>query len=225
MPHIDQIEKVTLNRVIKFFVDNLHYTYLGDLHDSETAISCSSVSMPIWRLRADIRTSCLVGRLMSLCTQRAISRTGCMMPTKRFTVCSYTVPRSLKKREKHLKLCSFLTFLILHRMTLPLPRSFCSVVGENTKRPDLVIYVNGIALIRSWYLKAWIPWALHWAKAIRFAISSYASLLKRGAICRTINNSITRAALHRYHRSEPLLCYVVSLILSHALSHTPSLSA
>ena len=47
MSHIDQIEKATQNRVIKFFVDNLHYTYLGDLHDSETAISCSSVSMPI----------------------------------------------------------------------------------------------------------------------------------------------------------------------------------
>ena len=37
MPHIDQIEKVTQKRVIKFFVDKLHYTYLGDLHDSENS--------------------------------------------------------------------------------------------------------------------------------------------------------------------------------------------
>ena len=37
MPHIDQIEKATQNRVIKFFVDKLHYTYLGDLHDSENS--------------------------------------------------------------------------------------------------------------------------------------------------------------------------------------------
>ena len=37
MPQIDAIEKVTQNRVIKFFVDKLHYTYLGDLHDSENS--------------------------------------------------------------------------------------------------------------------------------------------------------------------------------------------
>ena len=37
MPHIDQIEKATQNRVIKFYVDKLHYTYLGDLHNSENS--------------------------------------------------------------------------------------------------------------------------------------------------------------------------------------------
>ena len=37
MSHIDQVEKVTQNRVIKFFVDKLHYTYLDDLHDSENS--------------------------------------------------------------------------------------------------------------------------------------------------------------------------------------------
>ena len=37
MPQIDQIEKATQNRVIKFFVDKLNYTYLGDLHDSENS--------------------------------------------------------------------------------------------------------------------------------------------------------------------------------------------
>ena len=37
MSNIDQIEKATQNRVIKFFVDKLHYTYLGDLHDSENS--------------------------------------------------------------------------------------------------------------------------------------------------------------------------------------------
>lgn len=37
MPKIDQIEKVTQNRVVKFFVDKLHYTYLGDLRDSENS--------------------------------------------------------------------------------------------------------------------------------------------------------------------------------------------
>lgn len=36
MSHIDPIEK-TQNRIIKFFVDKLHYTYLGGLHDSQNS--------------------------------------------------------------------------------------------------------------------------------------------------------------------------------------------
>jgi len=37
MPDIDQIEKATQKRVINFFKDKLHYTYLGDLHDRENS--------------------------------------------------------------------------------------------------------------------------------------------------------------------------------------------
>ena len=37
MQNIDQIEKATQSRVVKFFIDKLHYTYLGDLHDSENS--------------------------------------------------------------------------------------------------------------------------------------------------------------------------------------------
>lgn len=37
MSKIDPIEKITQNRVVKFFVDKLHYTYLGNLHDNENA--------------------------------------------------------------------------------------------------------------------------------------------------------------------------------------------
>ena len=37
MSKIDPIEKATQSRVLKLFVDKLHYTYLGDLHDSENS--------------------------------------------------------------------------------------------------------------------------------------------------------------------------------------------
>ncbi len=37
MNNIDSIERITQNRIVKFFVDKLHYTYLGDLHDSENS--------------------------------------------------------------------------------------------------------------------------------------------------------------------------------------------
>ena len=35
MPNIGDSERKTQSRVVKFFRDKLHYTYLGNLHDSE----------------------------------------------------------------------------------------------------------------------------------------------------------------------------------------------
>ena len=35
MPNIGDSERKTQNRVVEFFRDKLHYTYLGNLHDSE----------------------------------------------------------------------------------------------------------------------------------------------------------------------------------------------
>jgi type I restriction enzyme R subunit len=35
MPNIGDSERKTQNRVVKFFKNKLHYTYLGNLHDRE----------------------------------------------------------------------------------------------------------------------------------------------------------------------------------------------
>ena len=37
MSNIGDSERKTQNRVVKFFKNNLHYTYLGNLHDSENS--------------------------------------------------------------------------------------------------------------------------------------------------------------------------------------------
>jgi hypothetical protein len=37
MSHIGDSERATQNRVIRFFCDELHYTYLGNLHDTDNS--------------------------------------------------------------------------------------------------------------------------------------------------------------------------------------------
>lgn len=37
MPNIGDSERKTQTRVVKFFQKDLHYTYLGSLHDSENS--------------------------------------------------------------------------------------------------------------------------------------------------------------------------------------------
>ena len=145
MPHIDRIEKVTQNRVVKFFVDKLHYTYLGDLHDSEN----SNIMQE--RLYAYLTGK---GGYSDKLASRAIDelvRTAGNLQHGLYDA-NKEVYRLLKYGAKVVeeageapKTVFFLNF------SDPAQNDFAvaeevTVVGENTKRPDLVVYVNGIAL-------------------------------------------------------------------------------
>ena len=50
MPNIGDSERKTQNRVVKFFRDKLHYTYLGNLHDSENS-NVMQERLHAWLLR------------------------------------------------------------------------------------------------------------------------------------------------------------------------------
>ena len=145
MPQIDQIEKATQNRVIKFFVDKLHYTYLGDLHDSEN----SNIMQE--RLYAYLTEK---GGYSDKLARRAIDelvRTAGNLQHGLYDA-NKEVYRLLKYGAKVVeeageapKTVFFLNFSDIAQNDFAIAEEV-TVVGENTKRPDLVIYVNGIAL-------------------------------------------------------------------------------
>ena len=145
MPQIDQIEKATQNRVIKFFVDKLHYTYLGDLHDGEN----SNIMQE--RLYAYLTGK---GGYSDKLARRAIDelvRTASNLQHGLYDA-NKEVYRLLKYGAKVVeeageapKTVFFLNFSDVAQNDFAIAEEV-TVVGENTKRPDLVIYVNGIAL-------------------------------------------------------------------------------
>lgn len=145
MPRIDAIEKVTQNRVIKFFVDKLHYTYLGDLHDSEN----SNIMQE--RLYAYLTGK---GGYSDKLASRAIDelvRTAGNLQHGLYDA-NKEVYRLLKYGAKVVeeageapKTVFFLNFADTAQNDFAVAEEV-TVVGENTKRPDLVVYVNGIAL-------------------------------------------------------------------------------
>lgn len=145
MPDIDQIEKATQNRVIKFFVDKLHYTYLGNLHDIENENIMQE------RLYAYLTEK---GGYSEKLANRAIDmlvRTSSNLQHGVYDA-NKEVYRLLKYGAKVKeeaggaeKTVFFIDF------DEPLKNDFAiaeevTVVYENEKRPDLVIYINGIAL-------------------------------------------------------------------------------
>lgn len=145
MTQIDQIEKATQNRVIKFFVDKLHYTYLGDLHDSENS---NIMQEHLYAYLTD------KGGYSDKLARRAIDelvRTTGNLQHGLYDA-NKEVYRLLKYGAKVVeevgeapKTVFFLNFSDIAQNDFAIAEEV-TVVGENTKRPDLVIYVNGIAL-------------------------------------------------------------------------------
>ena len=145
MPQIDQIEKATQNRVIKFFVDKLHYTYLGDLHDSEN----SNIMQE--RLYAYLTGKAGYSDKLARRAIDELVRTAGNLQHGLYDA-NKEVYRLLKYGAKVVeeagdapKTVFFLNFSDVSQNDFAIAEEV-TVVGENTKRPDLVIYVNGIAL-------------------------------------------------------------------------------
>ena len=145
MPHIDQIEKATQNRVVKFFVDKLHYTYLGNLHDSENS-----------NIMQDRLYAYLTGKggYSDKLAQRAIDefmRTagnlqhGLYDANKQVYGLLKYGAKVVEEAGEAPKTVFFINYSDPTKNDFAIAEEV-TVVGENTKRPDLVIYVNGIAL-------------------------------------------------------------------------------
>ena len=145
MPDIDQIEKATQNRVINLFKDKLHYTYLGDLHDSENEnimqerlyaylIGKGGYPDKLARLAIDM--------LIRASTNLQHGLYYANKEVYRLLKYGAKVKEDVGESEKTIFFINFEDviendFAIAEEVT---------VVGDNVKRPDLVIYVNGIAL-------------------------------------------------------------------------------
>ena len=145
MPQIDAIEKATQNRVIKFFVDKLHYTYLGDLHDGD------NYNVMIDRLYAYLTgkggySQTLAKKALEVLVHAANNlQPGLYDANKEvYRLLKYgaKVKENPGEAEKTVYFIDWNDtskndFYIAEEVT---------VVGNHTKRPDIVVYVNGIAL-------------------------------------------------------------------------------
>ena len=145
MPHIDQIEKITQNRVIKFFVDKLHYTYFGDLHDSENSNIMQERLYAYLTGKGGYSDKLALRAIDELVRTASNLQRGLYDANKQvYCLLKYGAKISEEAGEAP-KTVFFINF------ENPAENDFAiaeevTVVGNNTKRPDLVVYVNGIAL-------------------------------------------------------------------------------
>ena len=144
MPHIGDSERATQNRVIRFFRERLGYAWLGDLRDS-----VNGNIMPE-RLRASLlgrgcSETLAAGAIAALEKAAADLQQGLYAANKAvYSLLKYGAKVREAPGEAE-KTVYFIDFEDSGKNDFALAEEV-TVAGNNPKRPDLVIYVNGIAL-------------------------------------------------------------------------------
>lgn len=146
MNQIGDAEIKTQNRIIRFFQDRLDYSYLGDLHEQENK-NIRTADLTAWLLRQGY-SEILARRAVDELVKAAGNLQGGLYDANKnvYTLLKYgaKVKESPGTPEKTV-------FFINWDLSTPYINDFAiaeevTVVGNCVKRPDLVVYVNGIAL-------------------------------------------------------------------------------
>ena len=138
-------ERKTQDRVIRLLSDQLSYTYLGNLHDQENT-NIRESDCRAW-LRSNNYSDAVIDKaLFELKKSTALNPTEDLYPVNKSVYEKLRYGLRIKDEQSGL-----LPTVWLIDWKEPLRNHFAiaeevTVKGERTKRPDIVIYVNGIAL-------------------------------------------------------------------------------
>ena len=146
MSIIGQKERATQNRVVKLFQQHLGYTYYGDWQDRADNTNIEEQYLRAWLTKQGVDDGLITQALRKL-KQEAIMGDGKKLYHANKQV--YSLLRyGVKVRQGQGENAKTVWLIDWDN---PLNNEFAiaeevSVKGENTKRPDIALYVNGIAL-------------------------------------------------------------------------------
>ncbi len=145
MTRVGQVERATQDRVIKLFTDQLGYKYLGNLKDKEDNKNVETKLLKKYLKRRGYSQKLIERALYQL--NKAVSNQSESLYHVNKEVYGYLrygieVRESIGENKQTVKLIDWEEpynndFYIAEEVT---------VKGQHTKRPDIVLYVNGIAL-------------------------------------------------------------------------------
>ena len=146
MSNIGDRERATQNRVVKLFQDELDYDYLGDFSDREGNSNVEEELLREWLLGRGVAHK-LIPKVFRELDQASVMGQGKKLYDANKAV--YKLLRYGVKIKRDVGSNTETIFLIdwksPHKNHFAIAQEV-SIKGENTKRPDIVLYVNGIAL-------------------------------------------------------------------------------
>lgn len=146
MSNVGQHERATQNRVVEFFQKELNYSYLGDWQDRESNRNIEPQYLRAWLTTQGIDSVLIEKAIRRLDTAAALGE------GKKLFDANKEVYRLLRYGVKEKTGAGEVKQTIwLIDWKNPENNHFAiaeevSVKGENKKRPDIVLYINGIAL-------------------------------------------------------------------------------
>lgn len=146
MTGVGQLETLTQQRAVAFFVNALGYTYLGHWKDRSDNRNVEEALLTAWLRRQGHSDKIIQKVLFELGKAVSLSGSKTLYDANREV---YGLLRYGMKVRPDVGEQNITVWLI--DWTNPANNDFAiaeevTVLGENTKRPDLVLYVNGIAL-------------------------------------------------------------------------------
>ncbi|MCI0580249.1 MAG: HsdR family type I site-specific deoxyribonuclease, partial [Chloroflexi bacterium] len=146
MTTVGQRERATQNRVVKLFQNQLGYTYLGNWQDRLNNRNIEETLLRGWLLRRGVSDTLITRALHALGQAAALGEGKNLYDANKavYSLLRYGVKVKPGAGEQ-----TQTVWLIDWKH--PLNNDFAiaeevTVTGENKKRPDVVLYVNGIAL-------------------------------------------------------------------------------
>lgn len=146
MGTVGQRERETQNRVVRFFQNKLGYDYLGNWQDREHNRNIETDLLVAWLQQRGV-SSALINRAL-----RQLDAAAALGEGKQLYYANKEVYRLLRYGVKDKESAGELKQTVwLIDWQNPEANDFAiaeevSIKGENKKRPDIVLYVNGIAL-------------------------------------------------------------------------------
>ncbi|MAM88328.1 MAG: restriction endonuclease subunit R [unclassified Hahellaceae] len=146
MSNVGQRERATQTRVVNFFQQVMGYRYLGDWHDRPDSRNVDTAILKGWLLKRGIDETLISRALRKLDIAVALGEGRKLFDANKDV---YRLLRYGVKDKVGAGQLNETVWLIDWQN--PLNNDFAiaeevSVKGENKKRPDIVLYVNGIAL-------------------------------------------------------------------------------
>ena len=146
MRGVGEIERITHNRVIKFFKHVLGYDYLGEWSDRSNNSNVERDYLFPFLTKTMGYEADLSGRAIDLLAKTASDTSRSLYEVNKdvYSMIRYGVPVKMEAG-------SSTQTVFLFDFKNPLNNHFAvaeevTVKGVNDKRPDIVLYVNGIAL-------------------------------------------------------------------------------
>lgn len=145
MSSVGQVERKTQDRIVKLFSSTLDYTYLGDWHEREDN-SAIEHDYLIKYLTKKGYSKDLINRAVNRLLNAALNQSDKLYYANKevYTLLRYGVKVKENVGEQN-QTVSFINFNDVYDNDFYIAEEV-SVAGENKKRPDIVLYVNGIAL-------------------------------------------------------------------------------